>query len=101
MCIRDSTYGTNGNKLSSASPGLIVPYIDKTVITRHIKAAKDQADLVFVSMHWGLDTAGSSFNNYPTDDQKELAQFIADLGADVIIGMHPHVKMCIRDSNRF
>lgn len=91
IALLSYTYGTNGNKLSSASPGLIVPYIDKTVITRHINAAKDQADLVFVSMHWGLDTAGSSFNNYPTDDQKELAQFIADLGADVIIGMHPHV----------
>ncbi len=91
IALLSYTYGTNGNKLSAASPELVVPYIDKAVITRHINAAKEQADLVFVSMHWGLDTAGSSFNNYPTDEQKELAQLISDLGADVIIGMHPHV----------
>ena len=91
IALLSYTYGTNGNKLSSASPGLVVPYIDDATITRHITAAKEQADLVFVSMHWGLDTAGSYFNNYPTNEQKELAQLIADLGADVTIGMQPHV----------
>lgn len=85
------TYGTNGNSLSAASPGLVIPYIDDETISRHIASAKTQADLVFVSMHWGTDTAGASFNNTPTQEQRRLAQMIADCGADVIIGMHPHV----------
>lgn len=85
------TYGTNGNSLSEASPELVIPYIDDETISRHIASAKTQADLVFVSMHWGTDTAGASFNNTPTQEQRRLAQLIADCGADVIIGMHPHV----------
>lgn len=86
------TYGVNsGTSISSASPNLVVPYIDDATITRQIAEAKEISDLVFVSMHWGTDTAGSSFNNYPTDEQRRLAQLIADCGADAIIGMHPHV----------
>lgn len=91
IALLSYTYGTNGNSLSAASPGLVIPYIDDETISRQITAAKTQADLVFVSMHWGTDTAGASFNNTPTQEQRRLAQLIADLGADVIIGMHPHV----------
>lgn len=86
------TYGVNGNtSVSAASPGLVIPYIDDETITSQIAQAKEISDLVFVSMHWGKDTAGASFNNAPTDEQCRLAQLITDCGADVIIGMHPHV----------
>lgn len=85
------TYGTNGMSLSAASPDMVVPIIDDATITRHIAAAKEQADLVFVSMHWGSDNGGTSFNNTPNSEQNRLAKLITDCGADVIIGMHPHV----------
>lgn len=91
IAVLSYTYGTNGMTVSKSSPGLVVPYIDDAVIERHIKSARAKADLVFVSMHWGTDTAGASFNNSPTAEQKRLAQLITDLGADVIIGTHPHV----------
>jgi len=39
-----------------------------------------------VVMHWGDEVAGSV-----TADQKKQAQYITEAGADVIIGMHPHV----------
>ena len=42
-------------------------------------------------MHWGKDTAGAQFNNTPTAEQKRLAKLLADLGVDVVLGMHPHV----------
>ncbi|MDI5790072.1 CapA family protein [Bacillus licheniformis] len=37
-------------------------------------------------MHWGQE-----YDNEPNDRQKDLAKAIADAGADVIIGAHPHV----------
>jgi len=79
------TYATNGLVLSSNSD-IYVPYIDDGAIESSIAAAKQEADLVFVSMHWGDE---NSF--VPNGGQKHAAQLIADCGADVIIGHHPHV----------
>lgn len=44
------------------------------------------ADLVFVSVHWGDE---GSF--IPNGNQKYYAQLFADCGVDVILGHHPHV----------
>lgn len=79
------TYGTNGNKLNSSTSQYVVPYIDDQTIKTQIANAKQQAELVFVSMHWGNENV---FNTTP--EQKRLAKLIADCGADVIIGHHSH-----------
>ena len=79
------TYGTNGLKLASGSD-IYVPYIDDTDIERAINAAKEVADVVIVSMHWGVE---NSFE--PSDDQRHAAQIAADCGALAVIGHHPHV----------
>ena len=79
------TYSTNGMVLPAGSE-MVIPFIDSAVIERQIKAARPLADLLFVVMHWGEE---DSFKSDST--QKSLAQMMADNGADVIIGMHPHV----------
>lgn len=79
------TYGTNGISLPSSSE-LFIPYIDRDLIKEQLDKAQDLGDLVFVSIHWGEE------NHFDTSsEQKELAQFMADNGADAIIGHHPHV----------
>ncbi len=79
------TYSTNGVKLPSSS-STYIPYINSDLIDRQMKAAKELADLVFVSMHWGDE------DHYTVNSQqRSTAQQLVDLGADVIIGMHPHV----------
>ena len=78
------TYGTNGRTQNAASD-CVVPLIDDAVIRRQIQAVKSQADLVFVSMHWGDE---NTFR--VSEEQKRLAQLIADAGADAIIGHHSH-----------
>ncbi len=78
------TYSTNG--ISSSGLTTYIPYIDEDLIEKQMKAAKDVADLVFVSIHWGDEDHFSA--NY---QQRSTAQQLVDLGADVIIGMHPHV----------
>lgn len=84
------TYGTNMLTLPEDSP-LYIPYINDEDIAAQIASAREQADLVFVSMHWGAE---SVFD--PTPEQSKAAQLIADCGADVIIGHHPHVVGPIR-----
>lgn len=79
------TYSTNGMYLPAGS-NMFVPYIDSAEIVRMTKKAGELADLVFVVMHWGDE---NSFNL--SSQQKSLASSITEAGADVIIGMHPHV----------
>lgn len=52
---------------------------------QEIAAAKNQADIVIVSFHWGQEYAAQ-----PSKRQKELAYLAIDSGADVVIGHHPH-----------
>ena len=47
---------------------------------------KNGAELVIVQAHWGIE--GQSV---PTGRQKEVAHAAIDLGADLVIGHHPHV----------
>lgn len=54
-------------------------------IGQEIKNAKDQANLVVVSFHWGEE-----YTDKPTIKQQELAHLAIDNGADLIIGHHPH-----------
>ncbi|PIS22484.1 hypothetical protein COT50_01715 [candidate division WWE3 bacterium CG08_land_8_20_14_0_20_41_10] len=67
--------------------GSIPPILkaDKEVIERLVGEARKNADVVVVSMHWGVE-----YQAVPDDRQVELAHLVADAGADLIIGNHPH-----------
>jgi poly-gamma-glutamate synthesis protein (capsule biosynthesis protein) len=73
------------NDLPSSSE-YYIPYAKDEIIKSSIASAREQADFVFVSMHWGNEDEFT-----PNKEQTRLAQLIADCGADVIIGHHPHV----------
>ncbi len=51
-----------------------------------LKKARDAADVIIVSMRWGTEYS-TGINAY----QEEVAKFLADHGADVILGHGPHV----------
>ena len=46
--------------------------------------------MVVVGVHWGTENS-----HVVNDAQRTLAQKIADWGADIIIGTHPHVVQTI------
>ncbi|MCM1319201.1 MAG: CapA family protein [Muribaculaceae bacterium] len=78
------TYGTNGLE---AKDGAEVALLDKQQIAAEIKAARDNgAELVAVMPHWGVEYVLTE-NAW----QRDMAQFMIDEGADLIIGGHPHV----------
>ncbi|MDR0986969.1 MAG: CapA family protein [Ruminococcus sp.] len=79
------TYGTNGIPLQGKYD-LVIPLPDDETIKRHLTEARENADFVFVSFHWGWE---DTFD--PNDDQKHYAALCNEYGADVIIGTHPHV----------
>ena len=55
-------------------------------VIEDITAAKELADVVIVFPHWGVEYATT-----PSRYQKEWALQMAEAGADLIIGTHPHV----------
>lgn len=78
------TYGTNGIPVTG---GVDVALIDRDRIAREMKKTRAAgAELLVVTLHWGVE-----YNQIENETQRELAQFIADNGADLIIGAHPHV----------
>jgi poly-gamma-glutamate capsule biosynthesis protein CapA/YwtB (metallophosphatase superfamily) len=56
------------------------------LLSQQISELRAQADLVVVSVHWGVEDSHTL-----SGSQKSYAKKIADLGADVIIGTGPHV----------
>ena len=66
-------------------PGLAQAY-EPALLLAAIKAARPQADLVAVYLHWGQEGALS-----PTAGQRRLARQCIGAGADLVVGCHPHV----------
>ncbi|RBW67965.1 CapA family protein [Bacillus taeanensis] len=79
------TYGTNGIPVPADKPYL-VNLIDWPKMEQEIIKAKQQSDVVVVSLHFGQE-----YERMPNEMQKELAHQAANTGADIVIGHHPHV----------
>lgn len=78
------TYGTNGIE---PREGVEVALIDRDKIAEEIgKTRAAGAEIIVVAIHWGIEYVLLQNRN-----QEELADFLIDQGADLIIGSHPHV----------
>jgi hypothetical protein len=84
IAVLNYTFSTNG--IIVPEP-VIVNMLDKELITRDIKKAKDKkADLIILFLHWGTE-----YDTIPSKSQTDLARYFQTLGVDMVIGSHPHV----------
>ncbi|UCB44092.1 MAG: CapA family protein [Dehalococcoidales bacterium] len=60
---------------------------DLQAMASDIRQAKSQADLVILSMHWGIHFIPAVIADY----QREVARAAIDAGADLILGHHAHI----------
>ena len=80
------THHINGFEgLLADSPLRVIMNEEEDVIERQIKQAKQMADVVIVSAHWGQDDT-----LVVTQDRIDLANKMVNWGADVILGCHTH-----------
>ncbi len=84
-CLAYTQY-TNGIPTPADAPAHVILTSQTELIEAQIKKARELADVVLVSVHWGTEDSHTV-----TDGQALLAQQMADWGADLIIGTHPHV----------
>lgn len=79
--VKGKTIGmisVNGLEGTSASKKLIKSGMEKL--------KKKGADLRIVSMHAGIE-----YDKSPSGDQKSLARYAVEQGADLVLGHHPHI----------
>lgn len=80
------TYGTNGIPTPSDTQYGVIYTDQLDIIQQQVAAVRSNCDVLIVSCHWGTE---GSHTIHPS--QTQLAQLLADWGADLIIGTHPHM----------
>lgn len=80
------TESLNGLSLPAGSELIIGDSNDIDGVIADIKAAEEISDVCVVSLHWGVENS-----DVISEYQRSYAKQIAEAGADVIIGNHPHV----------
>ncbi len=79
------TTWTNGLNTPTGKEYLNNVYSDE-LAAADIARVKDEADVILVAMHWGTE-----YSNGINEDQTRIANYLSNLGVDIIIGAHPHV----------
>jgi hypothetical protein len=81
------SFGFNGLELPAGQPWLANLTDIPAILAAAHRAKAAGADIVVVSMHWGVE-----YNAGATDEQKQEAeQLLASPDVDLILGDHPHV----------
>ena len=57
----------------------------KTLVANEMSVLRPQVDVLVVMMHWGTE-----FTFEPNSEQKEMAKFLNENGADIVYGSHSH-----------
>ena len=80
------TYGLNEVKEITEEHKSYINLTDNEQIKQDMESMRQEgADFVCVTMHWQ-----TSKNFTVTEEQKEMANFLVENGADIIIGTHPN-----------
>ncbi len=96
LAVIGFTYGTNGIPMGDHPYSVKVfadDYTEESINVNYDKIAEELerakgtgADAIAVYMHWGQE-----YSTTPSDQQKELADFLFEHGATLILGGHVHV----------
>ena len=76
---------TNGIPVPSGKSYTVNVYNKEQVKKDIEKYRAEGVDLLMVAMHWGIE-----YVHYPVQEQKDIANYLASLGVDIVIGCHSH-----------
>jgi poly-gamma-glutamate synthesis protein (capsule biosynthesis protein) len=80
-------FNQDGNACPPRAPGCLqASELDRRKAVDDVRAAAALADAVVVSLHWG-----DEYQTQPREGDVELAHRLADAGALLVLGHHPHV----------
>lgn len=84
VALLNYTYSTNGMPVAR---GMAVNGLDTVLIKSHLaQCRRDSATSVVVYYHFGQE-----YQRKPSKSQTQLARWTRQMGADLVVGSHPHV----------
>ncbi len=84
MAMLNPTYGTNGMPVEGK---IRIELLDSILLRKASQTTSwKEADLRLIYVHWGTE-----YQVTPSAHQVKWAYFFRQIGADVVIGSHPHV----------
>lgn len=84
VAVLNYTYGTNGIEVPGPET---VNFLDAGLISRDLeKTARHDPDITVLFLHWGTE-----YDTVPSAAQENMARQFLSMGADLVIGSHPHV----------
>lgn len=86
-----TSFNQKQGKLTKAKQAYMINAYSDAKAKREIKALKKKTDVVVVFMHWGKENT-NAYNK----TQEKTAKHLAQSGADLIIGSHPHMLQKIK-----
>lgn len=92
LAYSDPTFTPYEYEATLLRPG--VAFMRTSKMIEAVRAAKEQADFVILSIH-----AGDEYKASPNKRQVDFARAAIDAGADLIIGHHPHVVQTMEKYN--
>jgi poly-gamma-glutamate capsule biosynthesis protein CapA/YwtB (metallophosphatase superfamily) len=84
LAFLNYTYGTNG--LTVSGPASINRIHRQTIKEDILHAQELNPDQIIVLFHWGKE-----YQSQPEKVQEDLVNYCKSLGANIVIGSHPHV----------
>lgn len=88
------TYGTNGIPVPEGQEYL-VNLIDMPNILSDIENLRDKVDVLIVSYHQGVE-----YDEFPREEHVPEYRTMAEAGADIVVGSHPHTLQPIEHYER-
>ena len=85
-CGYGYTYTTEINGFTVGFVGINTWTTKQAVMEETISSMRGQCDILIVSFHWGNELEYKA-----TDKQEKYGHLAVDLGADLVLGHHPHV----------
>jgi len=90
LAFLNYTYGTNNIK---TQPPTHVNYIEEEAMEKDMEETKKlKPDAIIAIIHWGKE-----YQLLESKKQNRIAKKLFEQGADLVIGMHPHVVQPIRE----
>ena len=83
LALLNYTYGLN---YSAPANSYMIDTLSRDKVLADLQKAESQADFTVVFVHWGEEG-----QTKPSQSQRDWAQLLANGGADLVIGAHPHV----------
>lgn len=83
IALLNFSYGTNVN-FEVEYPK--VPDLDRDALSEAMERARANSDFIIALPHWGIE-----YKLNHSAGQQEIAELLVRLGADAVIGSHPHV----------